>query len=114
MMDFTYDAQERALADLAAEVFTERSTAERVAAVEASPERFDRDLWKVLAETGLLAAALPEAAGGAGLVAAARPGGAGGAALGFVAPPLLLEQQGRRVAHLPLLATLAMGALLLA
>jgi 3-oxocholest-4-en-26-oyl-CoA dehydrogenase beta subunit len=99
-MDFSYDAQERALADLAAEVFTERSTAERVAAVEATPELFDRDLWKVLGETGLLAAALPEAAGGA--------------ELGLVGAALLLEQQGRRVAHVPLLATLALGALPLA
>jgi alkylation response protein AidB-like acyl-CoA dehydrogenase len=86
-MDVEFDENERAIAELAQKIFTERADADRVRAVE-QQGGFDGDLWRTLAEAGLLAVAAPEQHGGAGL--------------GMVAMVALLEQQGRRVAPVPL------------
>jgi alkylation response protein AidB-like acyl-CoA dehydrogenase len=99
-MDFSLSDEQRAIADLAAQILTDRATPERLKAIEATSERLDRELWAELAKAGLLGAALPE-----------RFGGSGG---GFVEVCLLLEQQGRRVAMVPLLPTIVSGALPLA
>ncbi len=71
--------------------------AERIAAVEASDDRIDRDLWQALADADLLGLAVPEADGGAGY--------------GLMELCLLLEAQGNAVAPVPLWATLVLGAL---
>ena len=60
----------------------------RVEQVEAGAERFDRDLWRDLAGAGLLAAGLPESAGGSGL--------------GCLGVALICEEHGRSVAPVPL------------
>jgi alkylation response protein AidB-like acyl-CoA dehydrogenase len=96
-MDFTLSEDQQAIADLAARIFEDQATPERVKEVEGGTDRFDRALWTKLAEANLLGIALPEDAGGSGY--------------GIVELCLLLEQQGRRVAPVPLLPTLAMGAL---
>ncbi|HMF04656.1 MAG TPA: acyl-CoA dehydrogenase family protein, partial [Acidimicrobiia bacterium] len=96
-MDFTFTEEQDAVRDLAAQVFAGQAPAERVKQVEASETRVDRDLWRALADAGLLAIALPEAHGGSGL--------------GLVELCLLLEEQGRRVAPVPLWPTLVLGAL---
>jgi hypothetical protein len=62
--------------------------------------RWHEGIWSLLAEAGLLGVALPESAGGSGL--------------GFAALCAVLEQQGRHVAALPLLATTVLGGLPLA
>ena len=59
--------------------------------------RIDRELWQALADANLLGIALPEDVGGSGL--------------GLVELCLLLEQQGRVVAPVPLWATVVLGAL---
>ena len=92
-MDFTFTEDQEAVRDLAGRVFGDRATAARVKEVERGPERVDRELWAELARTGLLALCLPEEAGGSGL--------------GAIELCLVLEQQGRRVAPVPLLPTLA-------
>lgn len=94
--DFTEEAQ--SVQELAARIFGERATPERVKDVEASAERIDRSLWNDLAGAGLLGVLVPEAAGGAGL--------------GPLELVLLCEQQGRRVAPVPLLAGLVGAAAL--
>jgi 3-oxocholest-4-en-26-oyl-CoA dehydrogenase beta subunit len=99
-MDFSLTDEQRALADLAAQILTDRCTLERLKAIEASDDRYDAELWVQFAKAGLLGAGLPESAGGSGG--------------GFVDVCLLLEQQGRRVAPLPLLPTVVSGALPLA
>jgi alkylation response protein AidB-like acyl-CoA dehydrogenase len=99
-MDFSVTEEQRALADLTAQILGDRCTLERLKAIEASDERYDRELWAELAKAGLLGAALPE-----------NVGGSGG---GFIEACLLLEQQGRRVPLLPLLSTLVAGAMPLA
>src|SRR5687767_84526 len=67
----------------------DRATVERVREVEASADRFDRDLWRELADAGLLGIFLPEEHGGSGL--------------GLIELGLVLEEQGRVVAPVPLL-----------
>ncbi len=96
-MDFSFGEEQEALRDLAAQILGELATADRVKQVERGEECFDRTLWSALADARLLAAALPEDHGGSGL--------------GIVELCLLLEQQGRVVAPIPLWPTLVLGAL---
>lgn len=90
-MDFTFSETQDAVRDLAGQIFAGQSTLERVKDVEASDERVDRALWAELAKADLLGLCLPEADGGGGL--------------GMVELALVLEQQGRVVAPVPLLPT---------
>lgn len=83
--------------DLATEIFGDLATLDRVVQVESEEQGFDRHLWSVLAEAGMLEIALPHSAGGAGL-----------GMLGLVA---IVEQQGRRVAAVPLCSVVAGAAL---
>jgi alkylation response protein AidB-like acyl-CoA dehydrogenase len=90
---------QQALVGLAAEILAARTSNDQLASLERSPERWDAALWKELAESGLVGIALPEEYGGAGL--------------GLVELCLLLEQQGRFLAMVPLWET-AVAALLIA
>jgi 3-oxocholest-4-en-26-oyl-CoA dehydrogenase beta subunit len=99
-MDFSFTEAQDAVRDLAAQIFEGHATIERVTEVERGDERVDRELWRALADAGLLAIAVPEEHGGSGL--------------GLIELCLLLEQQGRRVAPVPLWPTLVLGALPLA
>ncbi|WP_406071751.1 acyl-CoA/acyl-ACP dehydrogenase [Streptomyces sp. NBC_01020] len=98
-MDFSLGEELEALRDLAHEIFTDHATPERLREVETSATRVDDKLWNDLAGTGLLAAPLPEETGGAGL--------------GLAALCVILEQQGRSVAPVPVwpavLAALALA-----
>jgi acyl-CoA dehydrogenase len=96
-VDFTLNEEQAAAGELAEQVFQGSVTPERVKAVEATDERVDRNLWRALADAGLLGLCLPEDVGGSGL--------------GALELCLVLEQQGRVVAPVPLWATLALGAL---
>lgn len=96
-MDFNLTEEQVAVSDLAAQIFQGSSTVERVKAVEATDDRVDETLWQALADANLLGLTLPEDIGGSGL--------------GVLELCLLLEQQGRVVAPIPLWATLALGAL---
>ena len=99
-MDFSFSEEQDAVRDLAAQVFGGHAPVERVREVERSDDRFDRELWRALADAGLLAIAVPEEHGGSGL--------------GLIELALVLEQQGRHVAPVPVLPTLVLGALPLA
>src|ERR687891_1029478 len=99
-MDFTFTEEQDAVRDLAAQILEGHATVERVKEIERSDERVDRVLWRALADAGLLAIAVPEEHGGSGL--------------GLIELALLLEQQGRHVAPVPLWPTLVLGALPLA
>jgi alkylation response protein AidB-like acyl-CoA dehydrogenase len=99
-MDFTFTEEQDAVRGLAAQIFDDHATTERVKEIERSDERVDRELWRALADAGLLGIAVPEEHGGSGL--------------GLVELCLLLEQQGRRVAPVPLWPTVVLGALPLA
>ncbi|MGW2341387.1 acyl-CoA dehydrogenase family protein [Streptomyces sp. NPDC001661] len=87
-MDFSLGEELEELRNLAREIFTDHATPDRLRAVETSATRVDDTLWADLAAAGLLAAPLPEEAGGA--------------ALDLPGLCVLLEEQGRRVAPVPL------------
>ena len=96
-MDFSFTEEQEATRDLAGQILSDRVTQVRLKAVEAEGSGFDRDTWGELAKAGLLGVALPERAGGSGL--------------GFVALCGLLEEVGRAVAPVPVLASVVLGAL---
>lgn len=96
-MQFELDDDLASVRDLTAKIFGDRADVERVRDVEFREGGHDRDLWQVLADAGVLGIPLPEEAGGAGM--------------GMLGLITLLEQQGRRVAPVPLWAALATAAL---
>ena len=96
-MDFNFNDDQIAIRELAYQIFTDRSTDEFLLAFSRTEETYDEELWQTLAEQGLLGIAVPESAGGTGL--------------GLVELCLVLEEQGRRVAPVPLFASLVLGGL---
>jgi acyl-CoA dehydrogenase len=96
-MDFTFDESQQAVSQSAEAVFGGIATNERVAEVELTDDRFDERLWSELARANLLGLSMPEEHGGSGL--------------GLTETCLVLEQQGRTVAPVPLWATVVLGAL---
>ncbi|QFU75713.1 acyl-CoA dehydrogenase [Halioglobus maricola] len=99
-MDFQFSEDQNAIRDLAHQIFTDRATDEFLLDFSRSDKTYDDGLWQTLAEQGLLGIAVPEAAGGTGL--------------GLTELCLVLEEQGRRVAPVPLYASLVLGGLPLA
>jgi alkylation response protein AidB-like acyl-CoA dehydrogenase len=94
-MDFAYSEDETAVCDLAHQIMSENTSHERLRELDLAKTWFDMSLWKQLAESGLTALALPESIGGGGL--------------GFGETCLVLEEMGRSVAPVPLLATTVLG-----
>lgn len=87
-MDFTLDDDLVALQGLAREIFADLASTDRVRAAEAAPGGTDAELWSALSAAGLTSLTVPEEHGGAGL--------------GVAALAVLLEEQGRVVAPVPL------------
>ncbi|MGD9598198.1 MAG: acyl-CoA dehydrogenase family protein [Steroidobacteraceae bacterium] len=96
-MDFSYSEEQQGLRQLTAQMFDDRVTDEFRRDFSRSGELFDRVLWQALADAGVLGTAIAEEHGGSGL--------------GFTEICLALEEQGRVLAPVPLLATLVLGAL---
>jgi alkylation response protein AidB-like acyl-CoA dehydrogenase len=98
-MDFTFDEGQQAVSELTGQILGDKLAPERLRQLETDSdgEWFARDAWGELAKAGLLGIGLPDDVGGGGL--------------GFLEVCLVLEQQGRTVAPLPLLPTLVLGAL---
>jgi len=96
-MDFIFDEEQKAVQEAVDGIFAGIVTPDRVQQVEATEERFDRELWAELAQADLLGLPLPGALGGGGF--------------GMVEVALMLEAHGRSVAPLPLWATLVLGAM---
>jgi alkylation response protein AidB-like acyl-CoA dehydrogenase len=97
-MDFSHNEEHEAVRQLAGQILSERSTHEHLKAIEAAAGEsgpFDAELWKQLAEAGLLGIGLPEDVGGAGL--------------DFVAVCLVVEAAGRTAAYVPVVEGLVMG-----
>jgi alkylation response protein AidB-like acyl-CoA dehydrogenase len=91
-MDFSFTDEQQAIAALAKQILGDGAGHERLRQLERSGRpRFDADLWRRLAEAGLVGLALPEAQGGGGL--------------GFVELMLVLEQVGRTTAPVPYVDT---------
>lgn len=96
-MDLSHTPDQESLRALARQVLTDHATPQRIAEVEESEERIDRQLWAALATAGLLGVSVPEEHGGSGL--------------GIVELCILLEEVGRAVAPVPVYPTLVLGAL---
>lgn len=97
-MDFTLTEAQQDLARLTAEVTGKLVTADRLRELDndADVVRFDESLWNSLAETGVLAAALPESVGGGGF--------------GVLEQTAVLRELGRSVAPVPYLWSIVLGA----
>ena len=96
-MDFSYAEEQQAILDLAGQILADGTSKERLEEVEQGEVRFDAELWKKLAEAGLVGVAIPESLGGAGL--------------GFLELAGIVEQIGTRAAPVPFLETAVLGAL---
>jgi 3-oxocholest-4-en-26-oyl-CoA dehydrogenase beta subunit len=96
-MDFNFTEDQNAVRDLATQIFSDRATDEFLLDFSRNDDVYDETLWQTLAEQGLLGIAVPESAGGTGL--------------GLIELCLLLEEQGKRVAPIPLYANLVLGGL---
>jgi alkylation response protein AidB-like acyl-CoA dehydrogenase len=98
-MDFDTTPEATEAAGLAATILADHCTPDRLRAVDAEDERFDRALWSALGESGLLALTVPEVHGGSGL--------------GLIELCSVLVEVGRTVAPVPL-GTHAVTAMALA
>jgi 3-oxocholest-4-en-26-oyl-CoA dehydrogenase beta subunit len=99
-VDFRWSEEQQELRTLARSILDDLATHDRLSALEADGDTvFDRDLWRELANAGILGVVIPEAQGGAGL--------------GLLELLLVLEEAGRTVAPVPLVPTLVSGALTL-
>ena len=96
-MEFSFTDDQNAIRELAYQIFTDRATDEFLLSFSRQDATYDDELWNTLAEQGLLGIAVPEEFGGTGL--------------GFTELCLVLEEQGRRVAPVPLFASLVLGGL---
>lgn len=96
-MDFSFTEEQQSLRDLAAQILDDLVSDAMRKDFEGGKREAARGLWSQLAQANLLGVALPEDVGGLGL--------------GIVELALLLEQQGRTLAPIPLLPTLVLGAL---
>lgn len=99
-MDFALSEELEDLRGLARRIFSDRVTEPRRREIDRTDDHFDRDLWRDLADAGLLGVALPEEVGGAGY--------------GMLAAALLLEEAGRVCAPIPLWPALALGGFAIA
>jgi alkylation response protein AidB-like acyl-CoA dehydrogenase len=96
-VDFAFDETQEDCRRLARSILDERASLDRIKQVEANEDHIDRELWAELASADLLGLSLPAEVGGSGL--------------SLMELCVVLEEAGRRVAPVPLLATLGMAAL---
>ena len=96
-MDFHTSEEQNTIRDLARGILEQELSRDRLKAAATTADGIDVALWKTLAEANLLGVAVPEAQGGMGL--------------GILEVCTLLEEIGRSVAPLPVLASLVLGGL---
>lgn len=97
-MNFGFSEEQREVQNLARQILSEQVTPEKLAAFDDfAQQRFDRDLWRQMADAGLLGVAVEEAYGGMGF--------------GFTELALLIEEAGRNIAPVPLISHLVSAAL---
>ncbi len=101
-MDFSYTEEQQAVRDLSRQILGDTCNHENLSALErdAAGDGYDHALWAALAEANLIGVAIPEEYGGSDF--------------GLQALCILLEETGRAVAPIPLLATTVYAALPLA
>jgi acyl-CoA dehydrogenase len=95
-MDFAFTDEQLEIAALARRILADKVTPDRLREIEAGTDRFDPELWHTLAAADLLGIALPAEVGGGGF--------------GCIEQCLVLEELGRRLAPVPVLATMVGAA----
>jgi len=95
-MDFAFTSDQDDIRKLAEKIFADFCAPEKLPDFEKPGERLDRNLWRALADAGLLGVAIPEQFGGMGF--------------GIAELCILLEQTGRFVAPVPALPVLLAAA----
>lgn len=95
-MDFSVTQAQQELSSLSRRILTDRATPERLTELERAGSGVDQALWAELAGAGVLAAALPESAGGDGY--------------GLAEQCSILIEVGRAVAPVPYLESIVAGA----
>lgn len=96
-MDFSLSEEQLELQNLAKQILQDQTGNEHLREVDQRDERFDEELWRDLAEAGLLGVGVSEEHGGM--------------ALGYESLCLLVEQVGLTVAPVPVIPTLVSAAL---
>ena len=66
-MDFEQTPEGAEAAELAGTILEKHCTPERLRQIEAEPARFDHELWRRFADSGLIALTVPEEHNGSGL-----------------------------------------------
>jgi alkylation response protein AidB-like acyl-CoA dehydrogenase len=87
IMDFSYSIEQLDVKNLAAKIFADKTSQQRLREIDAQQQKFDSKLWLDLAQAGLLAVAMDEKHGGSGF--------------GFETLSLVFEELGRTVAPVP-------------
>jgi alkylation response protein AidB-like acyl-CoA dehydrogenase len=95
-MDFSFSPEQIELRDLARQILTDRCPHERLAAVAATESATDLDLWRTLADAGLVGIGLPDSAGGGGF--------------GWLDTAIVLAELGRAAAPVPGFAVMGLAA----
>lgn len=96
-MDFRLTADQLTVQALAKDTFGRRADPQRLADIERTADHFDHELWAELADAGVLGLALPSAHGGSDL--------------GLTELALVLREQGRVLALVPVWESVVLGAL---
>ena len=96
-MDFAFTEEQDTVRELARQIFADHASHERLREIETSKDGIDHELWDTLAQANLLGLALPEVHGGS--------------EMGLTEVSILLEEQGRSLSQVPLLATLVLAAM---
>jgi acyl-CoA dehydrogenase len=95
-VDFAFTQAQEELSSLIRRILADHSTPDRLSELGQAGQGFDATLWAYLAEAGILAAALPEGAGGDGY--------------GLAEQCSILTEIGRAVARVPYLSSIVLGA----
>jgi len=104
-MDFSFTEEQTQIRELSRQILAENCGDDFQMAYSKKQRsdnklRYSKEVWNLMAESGLLGTAVPETFGGSGF--------------GLIELCQMLEEQGRHVAPLPLLPTLVYGGLTLA
>jgi 3-oxocholest-4-en-26-oyl-CoA dehydrogenase beta subunit len=95
-VDFSLTDDQEALRELTRRILADKLSEERMRAIEAGADHFDPVTWAALAEANLTGIGLPEDVGGSGY--------------GVIEQCIVLEEIGRAVGPVPVLASIVMGA----
>lgn len=95
-MDFSLTPDQEELRSLTRRILSDVCTPAHLKSISASESGTDLNLWRTLAESGLVGLALPEAVGGGGL--------------GLIESSIVLEEIGRAAAPVPAFAVIGLAA----